>query len=457
MKRIAFIFFIGFSCFVLIGSCIHSGPESPKNNTVTAASILEQISEPVIPDYTLNLADYGGLGNGKGDNKIAFEKAISALTAKGGGKLVVPGGTYIVNGPIHLTSNMNLHLEEGTKLVFGSDPADYLPVVKTSWEGTFLYNYSPFIYAFECTNVSITGKGILDGEASETWSTWKSLQKEDQLYSREMNHANTPLEVRIFGEGHFLRPHLIQFFDCKNVKVEGIKMEDSPFWCLHLLRCENVIVRGVRYDAQNKNNDGIDPEYSKNVLIEDVVFNNSDDNVAIKAGRDNEGRASRVCSENIVVRNCKFKGLHAIVIGSEMSAGVQNIFVQNCSYGGKLKRGIYLKSNPDRGGFIKNIFVKDVDFGEVRDCIYITSYYHNEGNGYVTEIKDVFMENINCRKATDHGIVIQGFPEKKVSNIYFKNVQIDTAGNPVSMTNTDNIVFSNLRIGKPATVPSFVK
>ena len=254
-----------------------------------------------------------------------------------------------------------------------------------------------------------------------------------------------------------MRPQLIQFFDCKNVKIEGVKIENSPFWCVHLLRCENAIVREVSYDAQNKNNDGIDPEYSRNVLIEGVHFNNSDDNVAIKAGRDDEGRASEFRSENIIVRNCHFKGLHAIVVGSEMSAGVQNVFVHDCDFAGKLKRGIYLKSNPDRGGFIRNIFVKDVTFDEVEDCIYATSYYHNEGEGHATDISEVYFENIKCRVATSNGIVLQGFPEKKMTDIYFKNIQIDSVQNAVSMMDTENIVMSDVIIGKLATAPTFVK
>lgn len=452
-------FFINLSLCVFVFtflSCNSPGIQE-KTNQVTLESILKNISEPVIPDFTLNITDFGALGDSAANDKPAFDKAIKALKEKGGGILIVPEGKYILNGPIHLISNMDFHLEKGAFLFFGSNPEDYLPVVKTSWEGTFILNYSPFIYAFECTNVAITGEGIIDGEASKTWSKWQSKQEKDQLLSREMNHTNVPLEERIFGEGHFLRPQLIQFFDCKNVKIEGVKIEDSPFWCVHLLRCENVIVRAVRYDAQNKNNDGIDPEYSKNVLIENVEFNNSDDNVAIKAGRDNEGRASKVRSENIIVRNCHFKGLHALVIGSEMSAGVQNVFVNDCDFAGKLKRGVFLKSNPDRGGFMKNITIKNVAFGEVEDCIYVTSYYHNEGAGHVTEISGIHFENITCKKATGTGIVIQGFPEKKVSDIYFTDIRIDSVKNAISMTDTENIIMSNVVIGDLATVPTSAK
>ena len=443
---------------LFLAQLIHScQPQADSATAVDEQAILTQISEPVIPDYTINLADFDAAGDSVTDAKPAFDKAIETIASQGGGKIIVPAGQYLVNGPIHLTSNLELHLENGAFLYFGSNPSDYLPVVKTSWEGTFLQNYSPFIYAYKCSNITISGQGTIDGEASQTWALWKQKQTADQLLSREMNHTSVPIEERMFGDGHFLRPQLIQFFDCHTIKVEDVTIEDSPFWCLHLLRCENVIIRGVRYNAFNPNNDGIDPEYSRNVLIENVRFNNSDDNVAIKAGRDHEGRASAQRSENIVVRNCHFKGLHALVIGSEMSAGVQNVFVRDCDFAGELKRGIYLKSNPDRGGFISNVFANNVAFDEVEDCIYITSFYHNEGKGHATDISNIHLNNVSCRKATSHGVVIQGFPDKKVRDVYISGLRIDSAKHAVSMVDTENIVLSDVVIGDPATTPSYVQ
>jgi len=441
---------------LLFAALIWISCQKQSEEKVSVDSILVSISEPVIPEYTIILKQFVVVPDSCPDYKPAIDKAIEALSKQGGGRLIFPEGNYLVNGPIHLISNMELHLDSGAIIRFGSNPNDYLPVVKTSWEGTFLYNYSPFIYAYGCENMAITGTGVIDGEASETWQLWRQQQAESQNLSREMNHKGTPIEKRIFGQGHFLRPHLIQFFNCKKVKIEGVKIEDSPFWCIHLLACENVVARGIHFEAFNKNNDGIDPEYSRNVLIEGIEFNNGDDNVAIKAGRDHEGRASKIHSENIIIRNCSFQGLHAVVIGSEMSAGVENVFVQDCTYGGKLKRGIYLKSNPDRGGFIRNIFIKNVDFGEVEDCLYITSYYHNEGEGYATEIRDLFFENITCKKATGTGIVMQGFPGKKVSDVFLSNIKIDSAVNALSMENTLNIVMSEVMIGKLATAPSAI-
>lgn len=438
---------------LIVTSCTYQPVEH--NDKVIEKAILANIKNPIIPEYTVSILDFGAKGDSLTNCKPFIEQAIHTVNKKGGGIIKFPVGNYLNNGPIHLLSNIELRLEKGARIFFGSNPADYLPVVKTSWEGTFLYNYSPFIYAHKCKNIAITGEGIIDGEGS-SWSEWKANQTNDQLLSREMNHKKTPVEDRIFGKGHFLRPHLIQFFDCKNVKVEGIKIEDSPFWCVHLLCCENVIVRQISFDAQNKNNDGIDPEYSRNVLIEEVHFNNADDNIAIKAGRDDEGRASTLQSENILVRNCYFKGLHALVIGSEMSAGVHNICVRDCNFDGNLKRGIYLKSNPDRGGFIRNVFVKNIQFGEVEDCIYITSYYHNEGVGHQTDISNIYFENVKCALASGTGIVIQGFPEKKIRDIFFKEIEIKAAKNALCLTNSENIIMSNVIIGELASVPSAV-
>lgn len=440
-----------FLLIILVCGC------TAQNGDITAETIISNITEPLIPEFSVNLIDFGATDDANSDDLPAFQKAITAIENNGGGKIIVPKGNYLLNGPIHLVSNLELHLQKGSHLFFSSNPKHFLPVVKTSWEGTFLYNYSPFIYAYQCSNIAITGEGIIDGQASNTWNNWKKKQEESQLLSREMNHNNTPVIQRVFGEGHFLRPQFIQFFECNTIKVEDITITDSPFWCLHLLKCENAIVRGVHYDAYNYNNDGIDPEYSKNILIENIHFNNSDDNVAIKAGRDNEGRNTAHGSQNIVVRNCHFKGLHALVIGSEMSAGVQNIFVQNCDYAGKLKRGIYLKSNPDRGGFIKNIFIENIDFGELEDCIYITSFYHNEGKGHVTKIDNINIKNLTCKRATGTGIVIQGFPTAKVQNVYLSNIRIDSAKNAISFVDTDNIIFKDVVIGEFATPPSYVK
>lgn len=423
----------------------------------TRDEILKNIVAPKISATVLHIEAFGAKGDSIQDNKPAFDKAMQTSKAKGGARIVVKPGVYIINGPIHFVSNTTLELQKGAKLIFGTNANDYLPVVPTSWEGTFIHNYSPLIYAYQVENVAIIGEGIIDGNGKDGFSQWYDLQKPAQQLTRKMNHEGVSIDKRVFGEGHYLRPHLIQFFESKNILIEGITIENSPFWSVHLLKSENITARKVKFNTFNKNNDGFDPEYSKNILIEDIDFNNSDDNIAIKAGRDHEGRKTAISSENIVIRNCRFKGLHGVVIGSEMSAGVRNVFVENSTYGGYCKRGIYLKSNPDRGGFIKNIYINNVTFDEVEDAVFITSFYHGEGKGFVTDINNVFIENLKVKSASHAGLVIQGYPTKKVNNIHFSNVKIDSCTNGVSFTNAENIVFNNVVIGKEVTIPSAVK
>ncbi len=424
---------------------------------ITKEDILAQIVTPEIPSKEIIITDFGAAGDSITDCKPAFDKAVAESKKHNGATIVFPEGIYFMKGPMHLTSNICIVLQKGCRIKFSPDAKDYLPVVATSWEGTLLYNYSPFIYGYNLKNITITGEGIIDGNASGTFAKWHSIDDEDQLKSREMNHSGQPVKERIFGEGHFLRPQLLQLFECKNILIEGVTFKDSPFWCVHLLKSENITVRKIKFKAFNKNNDGIDPEYSKNILIEGVQFDNADDNVAIKAGRDHEGRVTAMPSENIIIRNCIFKGLHAVVIGSEMSSGVQNVFVENCTYGGYLKRGIYLKSNPDRGGFIKNIFIKNVQFGEVEDCFYITSYYHGEGKGYATDISNVYVDSLTCQNASAAGLVIQGYPEKPVNYIYFSNIKIDTALVGISFTDAEEIKMKNVTVGGVVGVPSHAR
>jgi polygalacturonase len=309
-------------------------------------------------------------------------------------------------------------------------------------------------------NVSITGDGTIDGNAGNTFSTWRKLQDPDKMVSREQNHNGTPYENRVFGKGHYLRPQLMQFFDSEKINIEGVKITNSPFWCIHLLCSENIICRGLKYDAKLVNNDGIDPEYSRNILIENIDFNNGDDNVAIKSGRDNDGWKTARPTENIIIRNCKFKGLHGVVIGSEMSAGVRNVYVKDCKATEYCKRGLYLKSNADRGGFIKNINFENVEFDEVEDLIYITTKYANEGAGSTnyTEISDIRVNGVKCRKVRNSAIVMQGVAEKPIHDVTLENIDVDEAKTGLSINNTKNVVVNNCNIGGNISgVPSQAK
>lgn len=449
-----------FALFCWVGAYSHTDMQSiEKQRVAKRDSILSLITGATMPTDSALITDFGAKGDGKKDCKPAFDKAMKAAVKHGGLRIVVPKGVYLVKGPIHFVSNVCLDIKKDAVVKFDPEPSLYLPMVKTSWEGTFLNNYSPFIYGYGLHDVSIIGEGTIDGNASSTFSTWKSKQKYGQVRSREMNHSQAPVATRDFGEGWWLRPQLIQFYNCKNITLSGVFMTNAPFWCIHLLRSENIICRGLRYNAKLVNNDGIDPECSRNILIENIEFDNGDDNVAIKAGRDNDGWAAEAPSENIVIRNCRFKGLHAVVIGSEMSSGVRNVFVENCTFGGYCKRGIYLKTNPDRGGFIDGIYVKNCKFDEVEDLFYATSMYAGEGldNDKFTRVSNIFVDGLRCNKTTAAGLVLQGTPTEPIRNVVFRNIEIGEAKNAISFDNTEGVELRDCHIGGRAGVPSTAK
>ncbi|MCR5276096.1 MAG: glycoside hydrolase family 28 protein [Bacteroidales bacterium] len=449
MKRIAIFLALALMAFPVMAQAVYG---SFGNDEIDALhdQILKGITGATHQfDYTVDVTRMGARPDGVRDCLPAFKKALARIQKQGGGRIVVPAGTYLLKGPLHLVSNLCLELQEGATLRFDPDPKYYLPMVRTSWEGTFVQNYSPFIYAYGLHDVILTGRGTIDGNASTTFSTWRAGQDPDKQASRRMNHEEVPVAERNFGEGHLLRPQMIQFFDCERITVEDVFMTNSPFWCLHLLRCDNVIVRRVRYDAKLVNNDGIDPEYTRNLLIEEVEFDNGDDNVAIKAGRDNDGWASDRCSENIIIRNCRFKGLHAVVMGSEMSAGVRNVFIEDCTTRGYTKRGLYIKTNPDRGGFVENIFLRDCYFEEVEDLFYVTSLYAGEGadNNHFSTIRNIRIQGLTCPKVTQSAIALQGTVAKPVTDVVLVGVKVGFAAKPLSMVNTGMVQMMDCVIG----------
>lgn len=400
-----------------------------------AEKIVRRITPPTFPDRELVVTSYGAKGDGATDCTAAFASAIRECSEKGGGRVVVPKGEYLT-GPIHLKSNVNLHLEEGAVLKFKRDPKAYLPPVFTRWEGVELMNYSPFIYAFEQHNIAITGKGVLDGQASnEHWWPWKGNTnfgwKEgmpNQIEGRkrlfEMGERGVPVQKRTFGEGYYLRPNFIQPYRCKNLLIEGIKIVNSPMWEIHPVLCENVTVRNVVIDSYGPNNDGVNPESCKDVLIEGTYFNTGDDCIAIKSGRNNDGRRLNVPSENIVIRNCTFRDGHGgVTIGSEISGGARNIFAERCEVESPvLYNALRIKSNAVRGGVIENVYVRNFSVKLVDRAVIDVDLYYEEGkNGnFLPTIRNIGVENMTverCRMAFN----LVGYPDAPLRAITLKD------------------------------------
>ncbi len=427
------------------------------------ALVLKTIKEPTFKKVDFSIIQYGAIADGKTNCTDAFKNAIQACSSSGGGRVVVPKGIYYT-GPIHLDNNVNLHLEDGAEIRFSVNPADFYPLVHTSFEGMELMNYSPLIYAKNKKNIAITGKGILNGQADKTnWWPWKGKTSEGHVYGYVsgqpsqldslnlpalmiMAQNNVPIEQRVFGNNHFLRPNFIEPFDCENVLIKDVKIINAPFWILHPIKCTNVIVDGVTIDSHGPNNDGCDPEYSKNVLIQNCTFNTGDDCIAIKAGRDNEGRRIGIMSENIIVRNCKMIDGHGgVVIGSEMSAGVKNVYVENCYMDSpQLDRAIRLKTNTKRGGIVDGVYVRNIQVGKVKEAVlHITmnySVYPNQRDGnFIPKIKNIYMENITVKNGGKYAIFADGIERSPIENITFKNVRIEKVEKNFLLKNVTNL------------------
>ncbi|WP_209402729.1 glycoside hydrolase family 28 protein [Pseudozobellia sp. WGM2] len=430
-----------------------------------ADSIIKSIIVPTFQDKTFDILEFGAVEGGETNNSEAFKSAIQACSEAGGGRVLVPSGKFLT-GPIHLKSNVNLHLEEGAEVLFSKNKADYLPVVHTSYEGVELMNYSPLIYAYKEKNIAITGEGTFNGQADKTnWWPWCGAERygheegEPQQRDehnlprlRKMNEDAVPFSERVFGEGHQLRPSFFQPFECENILVKGITFTDAPFWVMHPIKSINITVDGVTVSSHGPNNDGCDPEYSKNVHIKNCVFDTGDDCIAIKSGRNDEGRRVNIPSENIVVEDCEMKDGHGgVVMGSEISAGVRNVFVRNCRMDSpELERAIRIKTNTLRGGFVENVYVKNIQVGQVKEAVLkINTYYgiydKQEGN-HIPTIKNIFLEDIEVENGGKYGVLIQGREEMPVQNVTLKNVHIKGAETPMLVENSEPINFENTTI-----------
>ena len=302
---------------------------------------------------------------------ICLQKEIDAVAAKGGGLVSVPSGEHFCDGPIRLKSNVELHLEAGATIVFSDNPAKYLPAVPTSWEGVECLNYSPLVYAYGCTNVAITGKGTF-APRMKFWRKWFVRDAGHRAATRKLYDwcsFNAPLEERDLTKlpESNVRPHLIQFNRCKDVRLDGFRIRESPFWTIHLFLCDGVVARGLDVYAHGHNNDGIDIEMTRNVLVENCRFDQGDDAIVIKSGRNQDAWRLSTPSENIEIRNCTVVNGHVLLgIGSEMSGGVRNVYMHDCTLESEAFRLFYVKTNERRGGFVENIRMERVKAKNVR-------------------------------------------------------------------------------------------
>jgi polygalacturonase len=422
--------------------------------------ILKRIKAPVFPKRDFDVTKYGAKGDGKSDNTEAVRKAVAACNKAGGGRVVVPAGTFLT-GPIHLKSNVNLHVSEGATLKFLQDPKAYLPLVFTRWEGMELMSYSPFIYAFEQQNIAVTGKGTLDGNSDdEHWWPWKGqavhgYKKGDPNQTKARNaladmvERGVPVSERVFGEGSYLRPQFVQPYRCQNVLIEGVNIVNSPMWEINPVLCTNVTVRGVNIKSHGPNNDGCDPESCKDVLIEDCTFDTGDDCIAVKSGRNADGRRLGVPSENIIIRGCRMKDGHGgVTIGSEISGGVRYLFAEDCTMDSpNLDHALRFKNNAVRGGLLENIFFRNITVGQVAHAVLTVDFNYEEGakGKFTPVVRNLSVQNLKSGKSR-LALDVQGFENAPVYDLRLKDCTFENVERPSVVHNVKGLLLDNVRV-----------
>ncbi len=445
------------NCFLLV-IFITAFCEAKVNQWDKMKEVYENIPLPTFPDKTYLITDYYN-----GTDSLytsAINKAISVCSAKGGGVVVIPDGVY-KTAPIRMKSNVNLHLSDKTVLKFTTD-YNLFDTVLTRIEGIDCYNISPLIYAYGETNMAITGNGVMDGMATEAnWfskerisgvilENGKKVAEKTVLY--EMKEDSVPFEKRVFKGKTGMRPQFINLYKCKNVLLEGFTLNRSPFWLIHPLLSENITVRKVKMQSHGFNNDGCDPESCKNILIEDCDFDTGDDCIAIKSGRDEDGRYWNIPSENIIVRNCRMKDGHAgVAMGSEITGGCYNVWVENCLMDSpNLSRIIRIKSNAIRGGEVKNVYVRNITVGQCDESILgmEMKYWHVDDGPYPPYFHNIYLENIKSNKSR-YLLHLDGFANKiQARDIFIKNCDFQGIIVPEinAVTGVSNIHFENVKV-----------
>lgn len=435
-----------------------------------------------------NILDFGAKNDGKTLVTQNIKTAIDSLSNKGGGTLFFPAGEYLT-GPIKLKSNITINIDAGAVLRFSDNYDDYLPFVQIRWEGVTMKSFCPLFYAYEAENITITGRGKIDGQGRKWWdehlknvveykgnkqivdeNKWQKLWSEENKDVKVKDYYMSTLNLKFF------RPPFIQPFRCKNILIEGITIVNSPFWTVNPEFCDNVTVRSVTIqNPLSPNTDGINPESCRNVHISDCHISVGDDCITIKSGRDEDGRYHNVPCENITITNCTMLNGHGgVVIGSEMSGSVRKVTISNCVFDGT-DRGIRIKSMRGRGGFVEEIRVNNILMKDIKiEAFTFDLFYGKTEEGPVTEETPCF-RNIHISNVTGSNIKqacnISGISEMPVSNLTFNNINIDAQvgfiantaknieltnvevsaknGPAFSFTNVDYLVLSNIKTLNP--------
>lgn len=432
---------------LLSGSCQSQATGASSSLPWPAANaILASVVPPVFPNTIYPVTNYGAHGDGVTDNTSAFQQAIVACSGNGGGIVTVPAGIFL-SGAIRLLSNVKLHLGENATILFSADVRKYPPVL-TRYQGIELINSSPMVYAYGQTNIAVTGQGTLDGSLTQFWNTgetdWGSLLK--------MAESGVPVAERVFGPGnpYSLRTTFLESYNCTNVLIQGITIRNAYFWQIHPTLCSNVTIDGVTTESSAGNTDGCDPESCTNVVIKHCSFSAGDDCIAIKAGRGADGRRLHTPCSNIVIMHCTFQGPWGMVAcGSEETGGVQHVFGYDLStIGASVKYVLFLKANPQRGGFIQDIHLDTVRASNVTGAILFAtlSYERVSSGAFLPDIDAITLNHTNV-KGAPAVLDVTGLPNDKLGSISLSNSTFTGIVSPTgTIINANKIDYTNVTI-----------
>jgi len=422
---------------------------------VTAPFDMPLLERPVFPDQVFDIRDYGAVEYDHDDPVQitgAVHNTIEAAYAAGGGKVLIPSGEWL-SGSIHLMSNINLHIAEGAVVYFSTDKEDYLPVVRQRHEGVEAYNYSPMIYAYKLKNVAVTGKGTLDAQGEHWWKWYREHGAPPRAIATQV-----PLSRRDFGKGsgmEGMRPNFVVFWKCENVLVEGITLDDSPMWNVHLIYSNNAIVRDVTVNSLDApNGDGVVIDSSKDVLVEYNHFETGDDAVVLKSGLNEEGLQINIPTENVVIRNFEAidvrTGSGGVVFGSESSGGIRNVYVHDAYFEGS-DRGVRFKTERGRGNVIENIYIRDIRMKNLTyEAINVNTFYTGPGvTGPAPLIRNVHIHDIEI-DGVPTAISLIGLPEKWLENFVLENITVRNANEGARINRVKNLTLNNVDIQSEA-------
>lgn len=424
----------------------------PKQDNVKIPFVMAKLEAPKFKKVDYDITDYGAKSGGEFLNTTAIAKAIDACAKKGGGRVIVPPGKWLT-GPIVLKSFVNLHISKGAELSFSDNRELYKNEVLVRYQGVEMYNYTPFIYAYKCKNIAITGEGVLQGNGKNWWpydgkrhSHWKAMSKRVLM-------ENQPVTERREVEHGTFNPSFIQPVHCKNVLIDGVSVINGPFWNVHPVFCENIIIRNIEVYSRGPHGDGINPSSCKNVLIERCYIDTRNDCITIKSGLNEDGwRVNKPCKNILIRYNFVQTGYGGIVLGSEISGGVNNLFAHDCVFY-KTSKGIRIKSRTGRGGEVKNLYFDSIAMDSRHTPIIVTLAYQSastnmpEGykNNKLTSFHDFYFSNISSRNSNDSISIHGKSGGGTVKNVFFKNVTMKAKKDKVEKQ-TENIHYDNVKI-----------